>query len=90
MGKDLVPHRVIDSYSHHPPSVIQAFSLKQEGATDKSGVLNKNWTHHSVAGLWDVHTFHEQLYTCRLSHKHNQHVSYNVMLMPLISSTMGM
>lgn len=50
--KDLVPHGAIDSYSHHPPSVIQG------GATVKSGVLNNNWTHHAVAGLWDVHTFH--------------------------------
>lgn len=29
-------------------------------------------THHAVAALWDVHTFHLQLHTCRLDNKHQR------------------
>lgn len=32
------------------------------------------WTHHAVTGVWDVHTFHQQLHSSCLETKHKQEV----------------
>lgn len=42
-------------------------------------------THHAVVALWDVHTFHLQLYTCRLWNKQGRQVKQIASCLEILS-----